>query len=546
MAKKNKRKRNKESRGRAMISQNIGGARSYHANLATPVPTVDSLEPLVPDSWGLFYVPGASTTLGKTSFFLGVNRVPAQLDEANIITVAKIAEHKDAKEAAIMALMPDNPKVVPEFTDSVEDEIKFAYQGIIRKTVYDTGGNTIVLKAKSDVALGVSSEPEGIEFTVKQKIPHELLKAAIAYAKHIYELHRTEFAWQIYRSKEDGTYMLYIPGQIIQSAHVNYQEDVNARQNIRNNGHTLVLEGHSHGAMGAFFSGGDDANEKQPCAYIVLAGFNTDKCSAVARVRVGTYDAPLAIDDLFDLPEGRDVAWLLDSTDIPAVCPTIVASAAKPAAATTTAYSYNYGTGYNGYRDRTHNVVDFPNYEGRGRAARLDRRQNAYGGFYDDGFSDGLTSADYDDMTDAEWLRLYGYNEVGPAEPKGLHADTPKDYKNNCGITATTSIIKNLLHLAGMPASEYNDEASSATDTMEYREVNNIRMALGQAKQLELIGALAKRASVTMKAFLDGDGTSEGDIVNAEDLAASLSERESIKVLRWLLNNIDSSFYSRK
>lgn len=554
MAKAKSKKKNRKE-GKTMTSPTLptltGQASTYvttrrvHELQATPVATVDKLEPLVPDDWGLYYVPGVATTLGKTSFFLGVNRIPEPLPEASIVTVAKLVEHKDAKEASILAIMPDNPKLVNEFTDSEEDELRLAYQGIVRKTVYSTGGNTLVLKAKSDVAVGLPAEQEGIEFTLKQKIPHELLKAAIAYAKYIYSVHRTEFAWQIYRDKAEGKYMLYIPGQIIETAHVNYQEDVNARQTIRNNGYDLVLEGHSHGAMGAFFSGGDNANEKQPCTYIVLAGFNSDRCTSIARVKVVDYEAPLALTDIFDLPEGRDIEWLLNSTDIPAVCPEIVKMAAKTNyVATSTPVGYG---AYSTYHKRT-NVVDFPNHRGHGTVAG-DRYRNLYSDYYDDGFSHGYTELDYDNMTDSEWLRLYGA-DPGPAEPKGLHAGSgnaaTNAYKNNHGISKSSSLTINLQKLASMPASEYNDDESKVTTTMEYKELNNLRVALGQAKQLELIGALAKRASVTLKAFLDLDGTPEGDIINAEDLARSMSEREVIKTLRYLLNNTDSGFYSRK
>mgnify|MGYP002507803967 CR=1 FL=1 len=238
-------------------------------------------------------------------------------------------------------------------------QIFMAYNGIGLRRTEVFNGNEVIITTKTDKAPGLRSVPEGIEFKVVNKIPGSLLRDLIANFKAVFDRDHTESSAQIYR-KRTGEYFVYYPVQKNSGANTNYSADLKAAIELRQE-NTLVLEAHSHASFGAFFSGGDDSNEKSPCMYIVIGSFPSAKPSFVGRIKLLTQQAPLSVTDVFDIPEGEDY---LTFENLPEPSPQMLENA-KPAYATSTVagtaagqatgygnyrgYGYDYDYGYGGY-----------------------------------------------------------------------------------------------------------------------------------------------------------------------------------------------------
>ena len=124
---------------------------------------------------------------------------------------------------------------------------------------------------------------EEIEFT-HGKIPHALYDLAIS-------------ALMINRSLEqylavtwDGRYHLTTPTQSREPAEVRYERVG-----------STILDIHSHGAMRAFFSGTDDADEQGLCLYMVAGRLDTFLPQVEMRLGVYGYFAPVTKSEIFDV-----------------------------------------------------------------------------------------------------------------------------------------------------------------------------------------------------------------------------------------------------
>ena len=432
--------------------------------------------------WGLIYG-DLPPVANKQGFFLGLDRRPAPVAGEEVCEHSVLIEHKDAKVARALQLMDGEPNFVKEFSEGPEEEFLIGYQGVLKKSVYNLGGNLLTMIAPSQFVPGAPAIAQGTSYTVSEKIPHELLKAAMAYAKYIYAKFRTEFAWQIYRHKETGLYALYIPRQIIEGAHVNYSGDADAASNIRNGMNMdLVLEGHSHGAMGAFFSGGDNSNEKTPCNYIVLAGFNADNCTYKARARVLDFDIPLKLTDIFDLPEGRDEAWLLDSVDVP---PVYTKAVLRAVTRNTVVNTYGgYGRDYTGIT-RSYSAIAAPT-PAASAASWTPRRARYY---RESDFSNGSTGYDYYEealalgLTEDEVDLLSGeYGGGGGLYSSAKDTTTGRETRED-SLSASWLLVSTLARL-GKPTSKELDQVPTL-DNLE-----DLGCGLTDRAMLELVGKL--------------------------------------------------------
>ena len=90
------------------------------------------------------------------------------------------------------------------------------------------------------------------------KIPLSLLYSTVNFFREIYKKMKSEVYVQFYYDVKEEEYILHCPDQTVSGASVNYKND----EEYQNDNFVLVLEMHSHGSMGAFFSGTDDKDEK--------------------------------------------------------------------------------------------------------------------------------------------------------------------------------------------------------------------------------------------------------------------------------------------
>ena len=260
----------------------------------------------------------------------------------------------DAETEAMLALVAPNMYSYHAKYDKAEleastkpQQLFMAYNGIGVRRTETFNGNEVIITTKTTNAPGLRSVPEGIEFKVVNKIPGALLRDLIANFKAIFDRDHTESSAQVYR-KATGEYFVYYPKQKNSSANTNYSGDLKAAIELRQE-NTLVLEAHSHAAFSAFFSGGDDSNEKSPCMYIVIGNFPSAKPSFVGRIKLLNQQASLSVTDVFDIPEGEDY---LTFDNLPEPSQQMLENA-KPAYAATTVVStggaaggYGYARGY--------------------------------------------------------------------------------------------------------------------------------------------------------------------------------------------------------
>ena len=245
------------------------------------------------------------------------------------------------------------------------NQIIMGYDGLYIRRKEEFNGNTITITTKTDKAPGLRNPLSSIECTVTNKIPGRLLKEMVAWFRAVYEMHKTESAAQIYRHGETKEYFVYYPKQRVAAANVDYKEDMDAAVNLRQK-HTLVLEAHSHpwGTSGgkSWFSGGDDANEKFACFYLVIGSVMGEEVSYGARMKLMDLQKALEIQEIFDF-EGIEKP--LSTHDLPTVAPHLfdkisigIPYARPPVQAgysvyNKDAYGYNRDYGHTAYTGQT-------------------------------------------------------------------------------------------------------------------------------------------------------------------------------------------------
>ena len=258
----------------------------------------------------------------------------------------------DAETEAMLAIVAPNMYSYHVKYDKADleasnkpQQLFMAYNGIGVRRTEMFNGNEVIITTKTTTAPGLRSVPEGIEFKISNKIPGSILRELIANFKAIYDRDKTESSAQVYR-KKTGEYFAYFPVQRNNGANTNYSADLKAAVELRQD-NILVLEAHSHAGMSAFFSSGDDSNEKSPCMYMVLGNFASARPTFVGRIKLLNQQARLDVSDIFDIPVEEDV---LNFDNLPDPSPQMLENA------TPATYSYNnvavktnYGVGTGGY-----------------------------------------------------------------------------------------------------------------------------------------------------------------------------------------------------
>ena len=247
----------------------------------------------------------------------------------------RATEEKAAAEKAKEEMLVNVAPAIYDYFDKYDEEaiaastkpqqLFMAYDGIGLRRTETFNGNKITIITKAEKAPGLRSVPEGVKADIVNKIPMSILKELIANFKAIFDRDHTESAAQVYR-KPTGEYFVYYPEQKNSAANTNYSGDQQAAVGLRTE-NTIVMEAHSHASMSAFFSGGDNANEKSPLSYCVIGNFSLRKPSFVGRVKLLDLSQSMEVTDLFDIPEGVDA---LTFDDLPEPSPQMLANA-KPA-----------------------------------------------------------------------------------------------------------------------------------------------------------------------------------------------------------------------
>lgn len=144
---------------------------------------------------------------------------------------------------------------------------------------------------------------EGWELNVP-KIPADILVQITSFFKKINRLYDSEVFVQVYYNQETEEYFAEVPEQTVSGASVNYTNDnVSAAQDPNN---ILVFEIHSHNTMNAFFSGIDNADEKDDRFYGVIGRVGDYFPQILVRLSVNGMKIDVAVEDIFDI-ENSDI-----------------------------------------------------------------------------------------------------------------------------------------------------------------------------------------------------------------------------------------------
>lgn len=196
---------------------------------------------------------------------------------------------KNIAEQAVKAFMQANAQVVNNLEEAIAlenpkpDVYFMTRKGLACRKTRVLNGNTFTFTDIVAECPLLDTLTPTVGYSIKNKIPKELLIEIIGSFYRIVKRSGDEAAAQIYRKDATGEYFIYYPKQRISSAHVAYDTDENLLE-LRKENH-LIMELHSHNTMAAFWSGTDDNNETECGLYMVIGTFGQDSATYKCRVK---------------------------------------------------------------------------------------------------------------------------------------------------------------------------------------------------------------------------------------------------------------------
>jgi len=187
-----------------------------------------------------------------------------------------------------------------EVPEKFEKDINVVMQ---KSGLFEVRFNEIgVFIKKTDHAKGAQDKlREGFNNLLPRKIPLSVLQYTIDLFKVVNEVHSAEFYLQYYWDRETKKYIVHYPLQKTNGAHVDYE-----REEALERRYLLVMDIHSHNTMGAFFSGTDDADEKETRMFGVIGKITKDIPEMKFRVCCGGKHLAVEPWDIFDFKKVSD------------------------------------------------------------------------------------------------------------------------------------------------------------------------------------------------------------------------------------------------
>lgn len=156
-----------------------------------------------------------------------------------------------------------------------------------------------------------SELPEAFFELTYGKIPNSILEQIVSFFRDIMKRYNNAEAFiQVYWDKQENKYIINVPKQKISGAAVHYDalENLNTKDPER---YVFAYECHSHNTMGAFWSGVDNADEKELRIYGVFGQLNKDPYACLHRFFVGEEQVDLELDHVFEMPKAEDKKYLV-------------------------------------------------------------------------------------------------------------------------------------------------------------------------------------------------------------------------------------------
>ncbi len=188
---------------------------------------------------------------------------------------------------------------IEDIPEDCKKSIAYVMQG---NGIYERRKNklgTFISKIVEGEIIGLKSDlEEGWELNVP-KIPAPFLGTTVHFFKKIYKKYSSEVFLQFFFDLDKEEYVIHLPKQTVSAASVRYDND----ESFEDTNKILVFEIHSHGSMGAFFSGTDDGDEKADRFYGVIGNITHAFPDLKMRISVGGRTSEIEVEDLFDFDE---------------------------------------------------------------------------------------------------------------------------------------------------------------------------------------------------------------------------------------------------
>lgn len=130
------------------------------------------------------------------------------------------------------------------------------------------------------------------------KLPQGILdETARLFREIMKKMSDSECMVQIFWDTSTKEYFMHVPEQYVAKASINFIHDKDLQNNEK---YIWVLDIHSHNSMGAFFSGGDDRDEKSTRIFGVMGQLNKDAFESKWRAGCNGFYYNLEQGDLWD------------------------------------------------------------------------------------------------------------------------------------------------------------------------------------------------------------------------------------------------------
>lgn len=178
--------------------------------------------------------------------------------------------------------------------------------GIWQKRKELVGDYTVKIQDVDGKALGLTKECS-FEFEFKlPKVPLVLLQNILKFYQEIYEEIKSEVYISLFWDKTKEDYFLHVPNQQVAGAVVKFENDDSM---LNDPNLILVMESHSHGSMGAFWSSQDKADQKASRLFSVF-GTITTKPTLLLTAGCNQQEKILGLEDIFD----KDISSLKEDS----------------------------------------------------------------------------------------------------------------------------------------------------------------------------------------------------------------------------------------
>jgi PRTRC genetic system protein A len=133
------------------------------------------------------------------------------------------------------------------------------------------------------------------------KIPEAILEQIIAFFRAVMAKHSGSEAFcQVYWDLQESKHVIHVPKQTVSGASVRYDATKNLDKSNPER-YVFVYECHSHNNMGAFWSGTDNADEKDLRLYGVFGRLGQDKYEYKHRTIIGEEEVDVPLELIFDV-----------------------------------------------------------------------------------------------------------------------------------------------------------------------------------------------------------------------------------------------------